>query len=76
MTSPSRPQARTEQYLAMNPHIRYGRSDKRGFMLLEVTPARTTTLFQGLDDVHDAGSALATLASFTVDNGTSGIARV
>ncbi|MEC5164176.1 MULTISPECIES: alkaline phosphatase D family protein [unclassified Janthinobacterium] len=72
ITSPSRPQARTEQYVAMNPHIQYGRSDKRGFMLLEVTPARTTTLFQGLADVHDANSALATVASFSVRDGQPG----
>jgi len=59
----------------MNPHLKYGRSDKRGFMLLEVTPARTTTLFQGLDDVRDPDSKLATLASFRVDDGVAGLAR-
>jgi len=75
VSSSSRPQARTEQYVAMNPHLKYGRSDKRGFMLLEVTPARTTTLFQGLDDVHDPDSKLATLASFHVDDGVAGLAR-
>ena len=42
----------------MNPHIQYGRSDKRGFMLLEVTRQRTTTLFQRLDDAHAAGSGV------------------
>jgi hypothetical protein len=25
----------------MNPHIKYGRSDKRGYMLMEVTPKET-----------------------------------
>ena len=75
VTSSSRPQARTEQYVAMNPHIRYGRSDKRGFMLLDVTPQRTTTLFKGLDEVRDANSGVATLASFTVQDGKPGLLR-
>ncbi|MES2743721.1 MAG: alkaline phosphatase D family protein [Pseudomonadota bacterium] len=73
VTSSSRSQARTEQYVAMNPHIKYGRSDKRGFMLMEITPQRAVTLFQGLDEVHDARSALATLASFTVLDGKPGL---
>jgi alkaline phosphatase D len=58
VTSSSRPQQRTAQYVAMNPHIRYGRSDKRGYMLLEVTPKETRTRFMGLDECAgcEAGS--------------------
>ena len=59
VTSSSRPQKRTQEYVDMNPHIKYGRSDKRGFMLMEVTPAATTTHFLGLDNVHDARSTSA-----------------
>ena len=73
ITSSSRPQARTDQYVAMNPHIRYGRSDKRGYMLMEITPEKTTTLFQGLEDVRDSASTIATLASFTVRDGKAGL---
>jgi alkaline phosphatase D len=72
VTSSSRPQKRTLEYVDMNPHIKYGRSDKRGFMLLEVTPAKTTTHFVGLDDVHDAGTAAATVAGFVVNAGRAG----
>jgi alkaline phosphatase D len=75
VTSSSRPQARTEQYVAMNPHVKYGRSDKRGFMLMEITPTRTSNLFVGLDDVRDPKSRAATLASFTVDDGVPGAKR-
>ena len=57
VTSSSRPQSRTEQYLAMNPHMRYGRSDRRGFVLMELTPQAGTVLFQALDDVRDAASS-------------------
>jgi alkaline phosphatase D len=73
VTSSSRPQKRTLEYVDMNPHIKYGRSDKRGFMLLEVTPAKTTTHFVGLDDVRDAGTASATVASFVVNAGRAGL---
>jgi alkaline phosphatase D len=76
VTSSSRPQARTLQYLEMNRHTRYGRSDKRGFMLMEMTPEKTTTVFVGLDDVRDAQSGKATLATFEVANGKPGARQV
>ncbi|MET3130982.1 alkaline phosphatase D [Oxalobacteraceae bacterium GrIS 1.11] len=73
VTSPSRPQARTAQYVAMNPHLKYGRSDKRGFMWMEIKPERSTTWFQALDDVHERNSGLATLARFVVEDGKPGV---
>lgn len=72
VTSSSRPQQRTLEHVAINPHIKYGRSDKRGFMMMEVTPAKTTTHFVGLDNVHDAGSKAQKLASFVVTAGRAG----
>ncbi|RSZ59565.1 alkaline phosphatase [Massilia atriviolacea] len=76
VTSSSRPQARTLQYLEMNRHTRYGRSDKRGFMLMEVRPEKTTTVFVGLDDVRNAQSGKATLATFEVASGKPGARQV
>ncbi len=75
VTSSSRPQRRTLEFVDMNPHIKYGRSDKRGFMLMEVTPEKTTTNFVGLDDVRDAATGAATLASFVVNAGRPGLNR-
>ncbi|MEO7496072.1 MAG: alkaline phosphatase D family protein [Massilia sp.] len=75
VTSSSRPQQRTLDYLDINPHIGYGRSDKRGFMLMELTPAATTTCFMGLDNVRDPASNLATLAAFLVADGKPGAER-
>ena len=75
VTSGSRPQARTEQYVAQNPHITFGRSDKRGFMMLEITPTHSKVLFQALDDVARADSGFATLASFVVQDGQPGVRR-
>ncbi len=75
VTSSSRPQARTLEYLDMNPHVKYGRSDKRGFILMDVTPNATSTLFIGLDNVRDARSGAVTLATFSVANGRPGAGR-
>jgi alkaline phosphatase D len=74
ITSGSRPQARTQQYVEMNAQLKYGRSDKRGFMLLDVRPERCRVDFRGLDEVRDAGSKIATVASFSVLEGKPGLA--
>jgi alkaline phosphatase D len=73
VTSSSRPQARTLAHIANNPHMKYGRSDKRGFTLLDVTPKGTTTMFMGLDDVRNADSGVERLASFYVTDGRPGV---
>jgi alkaline phosphatase D len=75
VTSNSRPQAKTLEHLARNPHIRYGRSDKRGFMWMEVTPGAASMRFMGLDDVRDPRSAVKALARFEVADGRPGIWR-
>jgi alkaline phosphatase D len=69
VTSSSRPQARTQEYLVRNPHIKYGRSDKRGYMMVELTPSSANARFMGLADVHDARSEVASLADFTISSG-------
>jgi alkaline phosphatase D len=76
VTSSSRSQERTLAHLENNPHILYGRSDKRGYMLLEITPKQAVARFMGLDDVHDAKSAIAQLAAFRVDDGMAGALRL
>jgi len=76
VTSNSRSQARTDQYVAQNPHIKYGRSDCRGYVMMEVSAARTTAHFRGLDDVSRADSGMATVASFVVEDGRPGINKL
>ena len=75
VTSSSRPQARTEQLVANNRHTHYGRSDKRGFMLLTVTPDETLADFVGLDNVADPASAARSLARFRVSASQPGVVR-
>ena len=76
ISSTSRPQARTERYLADNPHTHFGRSDKRGFMLLEFNRQQCTMACQVLDDVARANSTLSNLAQFEVQAGRVGSKRV
>jgi alkaline phosphatase D len=73
VTSSSRPQQRTSQYVGMNPHIRYGRSDKRGYMLMAITPKETRVQFMGLDEVRDPKTVQRELAAFRVADGTAGV---
>lgn len=69
ITSSSRPQVRTQQYVDMNPDLHYGRSDRRGFMLLDLRPERAAMAFLALDDVHNPQSGLSSLTSFKVASG-------
>ncbi len=73
ITSSSRPQERTDQYVAQNPHIKFGRSDKRGFMLLNISAKQMSTYFLALDDVARADSGISTLASFAVEDARPGV---
>jgi alkaline phosphatase D len=75
VTSSSRPQARTDQIVGMNPHVKYGRSDKRGYMLIEITPSTLSTQMMGLDDVRDPTTKVAALATFRVAAGRSKVER-
>ncbi|MGH8853057.1 MAG: alkaline phosphatase D family protein [Telluria sp.] len=76
VTSSSRSQDRTLELVGKNPHMLYGRSDKRGYMLLEVTPKQTVTHFMGLDDVHSANSRIGAVAAFRVAAGVAGAERL
>ena len=73
ITSSSRPQARIQENVGRNPHILYGRSDRRGYMLLEVTPDATQAHFMALDEVRDAGSKQARIAAFNIEDGAPAI---
>jgi alkaline phosphatase D len=69
VTSSSRPQERIDRNVADNPHLLYGRSDRRGFVMMEVTPRQTVASFRALDDVSRADSGISTCARFVVESG-------
>ncbi|MBI3229024.1 MAG: alkaline phosphatase D family protein [Burkholderiales bacterium] len=73
ITSTSRPQARTERYMQDNPHTKFGRSDLRGFMLLDITPQQTTNTFVAMEDVTRSDSLAKNLARFVLEDGKIGV---
>lgn len=75
ITSTSRPQARTERYMVDNPHIQFGNSEKRGFMLMEFNRQSCTMACQVLEDAAKADTSLSTLAQFEVQAGKPGVKR-
>lgn len=66
------PQARVEEIARLNPHVLLARSDRRGYAVAEVTPARWTTTLRVLDDVMREDSGISTLARFVVEDGRAG----
>lgn len=58
--------------LAANPHLKYGRSDKRGYATVDLTPAYCTVGFEALDDEKRKDSPTLRLATFVVENGITG----
>jgi len=73
ITSSSRAQARTQENVDRNPHILYGRSDRRGYMLLELTPQAVQARFMALDEVREPGTKQSMLAAFAVEDGSPAV---
>ncbi|MBX3499428.1 MAG: alkaline phosphatase D family protein [Alphaproteobacteria bacterium] len=57
---------------ARNPHLKYLRGDKRGYVLVDLTPASCQAHFEIVDDVFDPKSGKRRLASFAVAAGKPG----
>ncbi|MFC5477943.1 alkaline phosphatase D family protein [Massilia suwonensis] len=75
ITSSSRPQARTAENVERNPHMHYGRSDRRGYMLIDLTPQAARTRFMALDDVRDPASGQSESAVFVVADRSPNLRR-
>ena len=59
---------------ASNPDIVHGRSDERGYALIDVTPGATTCEFRATPFPAKAQTRLTTQARFTIESGRPGIA--
>jgi alkaline phosphatase D len=71
---PSRENVRT--ILERNPHLRYGRGDKRGFATMELTASQARVDFEAVDNVFEPYSASSRLARFAVEHGKPGAQEV
>jgi alkaline phosphatase D len=58
--------------LDRNPHLRYGRGDKRGYASMELTPKTCRVNFEAVDNVYEPYSAHTRIAKFTVEHGKPG----
>ncbi len=76
ISSPSWPQAVTERVLGYNPHMHFGKSDRRGYTVLEVRGARATAHMRVIVDARTPQSTVSTAASFAVDSGRPGAQRI
>lgn len=59
--------------LAKNPHIKYGRGDRRGYATIELTKDGATIGFEAVADEKDARSPVSRVASFLVEPGRPGV---
>jgi alkaline phosphatase D len=64
--------ASMQQALKANPQLKYGRGDKRGYATVDLTAARCTVGFEGVDDEKQKDSAVHRLATFVVEDGVTG----
>jgi alkaline phosphatase D len=55
--------------LARNPHLKYGRADKRGYAIVALDKSRCNVEFRGVDDEKNPNSTVNTLARFAVERG-------
>ena len=76
ITSPSWSQERTKRVMQDNPHVVFGKSDQRGYTVLEVTGKRATAHLRVIDNARAPVTALTTAASFVVQAGRPGAQRV
>ena len=72
ITSQAASQKMVDGLVAENPHIRYGRSDRRGYVRMSIAGGRLNAELVGLDTVKKPESRAEVLARFIVESGKAG----
>lgn len=75
ITSLALAQDKVDAALRYNPHVHFGRSDRRGYVRLAVDGRGVDAQMKVLDDARDAKSAISTAARFAVEHGRPGVQR-
>ena len=73
VTSNSMPQEETDQLVAHNPHLHFGRSDVRGFIVADFSENRMQVQMMALQDVSKADSGVSVLKTFITEDGKPGV---
>jgi alkaline phosphatase D len=66
------PQERVDGWRADSPHARYARSDRRGYVAVELGEREARVRLRAIDSEKDQSSEIATIATFVVANGKAG----
>jgi len=75
ITSQGAAQKDVDARLPDNPHIRYGRSDRRGYVRMSIAGGRLNAEMVGVDSVKKPESRAEVLARFVVEDGKPGPQR-
>jgi alkaline phosphatase D len=75
ITSQGRAQERNVALLPDNPHVKYVNSERRGYVVMELTAQSCQARLRGLDNEKLRESGIATQASFAVEDGRPGAQR-
>ena len=76
ITTRGRAQSATDRIVRQNPHIHYGDSARRGYVLFDVTPERCTARLRVVEDATDRHTGVLTAATFAIDAGRPGAQRL
>ncbi len=76
ISSPSWPQAVAERVLRDNPHMKFGKSDQRGYTVLQVDAKAVTVHLRVIDNARVTEPVVSTAASFVVEAGTPGAKKL
>ena len=64
--------ATAQRMMAKNPHLKFARNDKRGYVAMDITKDHAVATFRAVDDVTKPDTGIADLARFTIENGRPG----
>jgi alkaline phosphatase D len=65
-------QDRLDAALPLNPHIRYARSEERGYMSFRLNPQRLEAALRVVSDANDPDASIRTAARYGVEAGRAG----
>ena len=65
-------QARNAALLPDNPHVKFASSERRGYVVMELSPQACKVALRGVDDEKNRDTGISTQARFTVEDGRPG----
>jgi alkaline phosphatase D len=76
ISSPSWSQAATERVMGNNPHMRFGKSDQRGYTVLQVDRTSMKVQLRVIDNARVTEPVISTAASFVVEPDMPGAQKI